>query len=253
MIEREDVGTDGRIAVLRLAHGPVSAMDLELCQAVTEQLRGLVADPARAVVLTGTGSSFSAGVDLRRILDGGPDYVQRFFPALAEMFQVAFELTKPVVAAVNGHAIAGGCVLAATADVTLMADGKGRIGLPEIKVGVPFPRIALEVVRYTVGEVAYRRMILGAATHTPADAHAMGLVDQVVDPAELTARAIEVAQGLADKVPADTFAATKTQLRRECLERTARYADEDATGIALWSRRATDGWMARYLESVTRK
>ncbi|NMI00868.1 enoyl-CoA hydratase/isomerase family protein [Pseudonocardia acidicola] len=253
MIEREDVGTDGEIAVLRLAHGPVNAMDVELCQAITEQFRKLVADPARAVVITGSGSSFSAGVDLRRYLDGGPDYVQRFLPALAESFTAAFELAKPVVAAVNGHAIAGGCVLAATADVTLMADGKGRIGVPEIKVGVPFPRIALEVMRYTVGEVAYRRLILGAQTYSPADARAIGLVDHVVGPDELLAQAIETARGLAADVPADTFGATKTQLRREALERTARYADDDDAALLLWSRRATDGWTAQYLESVTRK
>jgi enoyl-CoA hydratase len=248
VIERAD---DGDIAVLRLAHGPVAAMDVELCRAISEQFRGLVTDPARAVVVTGTGLTFSAGVDLRRYLDEGPPYVERFLPALSDAFRAAFELPKPVVSAVNGHAIAGGCVLAACADTTLMADGDGRIGVPEVKVGVPFPRVALEVVRYAVGDVAARRLIVGARTYRPAEAQAIGLVDEVVPPDELLSRAVAAARALATDVPPDTFAATKGQLRRESCERMARYADEDEPTTRLWSRRATDGWTARYLKSVT--
>jgi len=250
VIERDD---DGEVAVLRLAHGPVNAMDLELCQAVADRLRALHADPARAVVLTGAGRSFSAGVDLRRYLAEGPPYVERFLPALADMFRAAFELPKPVVAAVNGHAIAGGCVLAACADRTLMADGTGRIGVPELRVGVPFPRVAVEILRHTVGEVAARRLIVDAGTHTPADARALGLVDELLPSEELLARAIAVARELATEIPPDTFTATKTQLRRGALERADRYADEDALAVALWSRRAADGWTQRYLDAVTRR
>jgi enoyl-CoA hydratase len=89
VIERED---DGEVAILRMAHGPVNAMDLELCEAASRQLRGLAADPAQAVVLTGAGRAFSAGVDLRRYLEEGPSYVERFLPALAELFSAAFDL-----------------------------------------------------------------------------------------------------------------------------------------------------------------
>ena len=250
MIERDD---DGEVAILRLAHGPVNAMDLELCEAAARQLRGLNADPARAVVLTGAGRAFSAGVDLRRYLEQGPAYVERFLPALAELFSAAFELAKPVVAAVNGHAIAGGCVLAACADVTFMAEGNGRIGVPELKVGVPFPRVALEVLRHAVGDVAARRLVLGADTHTAAAAQAIGLVDEVVPAGELLARAVAAARALAADIPADSFAITKAQLRRDARERIQRGADEQEPVTQLWNRRATDGWTASYLKSVTGK
>ena len=110
MIETADY--DG-IAVLTLDNGPVNALDLELLSAVPGSLAA-VAD-ARAVVLTGSGRSFSAGVDLKQIIDGGLPYVEKFLPALSLAMLTVFEHPKPVVAAVNGHALAGGCVLAAAA------------------------------------------------------------------------------------------------------------------------------------------
>lgn len=248
MIERVD---DGDVAVLRMAHGPVSAMDVELCEGVAEALRGLADERVRAVVLTGTGRSFSAGVDLRRFLADGAPYAARLMAALDEVFLAAFELRIPMVSAVNGHAIAGGCVLAATADVTLMAEGKGRIGLPEVRVGVPFPRSALEVVRHVVGDVVLRRMVLGGKTYLPDEAAAIGLVDEVVPADELLKAAVARARALADEIPADTFAITKTQLRRGALDRMARFADEAGEVEALWALRATDGWTAAYLEAAT--
>src|SRR5690606_15976287 len=142
VLERDDVDVEGvPVAVLRMAHGPVNAMDLELCQALSERFSDLADDPARAVVVTGSDRAFSAGVDLKRATAGGDAYIDEFLPALADAFRAAFELPKPLVAAVNGHAIAGGCVLAACADVVLMAEGTARIGVPELRVGVPFPRI----------------------------------------------------------------------------------------------------------------
>jgi enoyl-CoA hydratase len=248
VIERED---DDGVAVLRLAHGPVNAMDLELCQALADAFRGLVADPARAVVLTGTGRSFSAGVDLRRLLDGGPEHARQFLPALVDALRTPFELGKPVVAAVNGHAVAGGAILAAAADHVLMADGGGRIGVPEIVVGVPFPRAAIEVLRHRVGDVAARRLVLGAATHPPAAAVDFGLVDQVVPADELLTTAVAEARRLAAAVPPDTFALTKAQLRREHVTRMDRWTDEAEPGATLWGGRLTDGWTADYLARAT--
>jgi enoyl-CoA hydratase len=100
--------------------------------------------------LTGTGSIFSAGVDLFRITRDGPDYVRTVVPLLSRVLCKLFAFRMPVVAALNGHAIAGGCVIALAADVRLMAERAGKIGVPELLVGVPFPAAALEVVRFAV-------------------------------------------------------------------------------------------------------
>jgi enoyl-CoA hydratase len=252
MLEREDVDVEGvPVAVLRMAHGPVNAMDLELCRALAERFRGLAADPARAVVVTGSDRAFSAGVDLKRCTAEGEPYVTRFLPALADAFRTAFELSKPLVAAVNGHAIAGGCVLAACADVALMAEGVARIGVPEIRVGVPFPRIALEVLGAAVGERGARELVMGAQTYPPDRAAQLGLVHEVVPAAELESRALAAAAEMARDIPPDTFAITKRQLRRAPLERSDRYADEDDPVAKLWARHIADGWVGRYLASVT--
>jgi enoyl-CoA hydratase len=141
MIERTD--SDG-IVTLRLAHGKVSAMDLELCEELRRQLDA--SRHARALILTGTGSSFSAGVDLFRLIDGGAAYLERFWPALSGVLDTLFVFPRPVVAAVNGHAIAGGCFLAASCDYRLMSGGK--IGVPELLVGVPFPTVIMEILKF---------------------------------------------------------------------------------------------------------
>lgn len=249
VIERENVGGT---AVIRLAHGPVSALDLELCEAITATFTALADDPAEAVVLTGTGRAFSAGVDLRRITDDGAEYIDRFLPALSAAFRAAFTLAKPVVAAVNGHAIAGGCVLAACADAVLMAEGGGRIGVPELKVGVPFPQVPMQVLIHAVGPVVARRLVMGAQTHEPAAAQGFGLVDEVVAPDALLDRALAVASTTVAEIPADTFAATKVQSRRAALAVMDRGEGDDLTA-EIWHRRAADGWIADYLKSVTGK
>jgi enoyl-CoA hydratase len=141
-----EVTEQGGLAVLRLAHGKVNAMSMEFCEAVTARFAEI--PPARAVVMTATGRTFSAGVDLVRLLEGGAPYIREFLPALSTMFATVFSHPAPVVAAINGHAIAGGCVLACAADKRLMARDGGHIGVTELLVGVPFPPVAMEIMRW---------------------------------------------------------------------------------------------------------
>src|SRR6185436_16842406 len=138
----------------------------------------------RAAVMVGQGSIFSAGVDLVRILEGRHDYVAVFMPALAKAFEAAFSCPKPVVAAINGHAIAGGCVLACAADRRLMALGEGRIGVPELVVGVPFPTIAVEIMRQAT-PAHVDALIMTGANLTPDEAQVRGVVHAVVEPERL--------------------------------------------------------------------
>lgn len=248
MIERAD--RDG-VAVVRLAHPPVNALDLELVTAIADVFEELDAGGPPAVVLTGSGRSFSAGVDLWRVVAGGPDYVREYLPQLCRAFEAIFNVGKPVVAAVNGHAIAGGCILTCACDRRLMVDGPGRIGVPELQVGVPFPTSALEVLEFAVGPRQARETLLSGLRCTPAQALARGLVDRLTRADELVDLAVATARELVAAVPADTFRLTKKQLRQSTTERiAARRPVLDPQVTQVWCARATDGWIRDYMAEL---
>src|SRR6516225_889809 len=157
------------VLTLRLAHGKASALDVELLDALLHELDG-VGEDVCALILTGTGSIFSAGVDLFRLTREGADYARRFLPLLSRFVRTLFTFPRPVVAAVNGHAIAGGCVIVLACDVRLMAEGAGRIGVPELLVGVPFPAAPLEVVRFAVPQNKVQSLLYTGRTLPPQEA-----------------------------------------------------------------------------------
>ena len=187
-----DISEKGEIAVLTLRHGKANAMDVEFCEAIAAAFDELKKSKVKAVVLAGEGKIFSAGVDLVRALDGGAEYFHKFLPALSRAYVTIFFFPRPVVAAINGHAIAGGCILACCADRRLMAKGGGRIGIPELLVGVPFPTIALEIMRFTLAARFIQDVFLTGATYLPEDAQIRGLADEIVEPNDLMPRAIAV-------------------------------------------------------------
>ena len=243
MLTTEDRGD---VTVVRIEHGRVGAMDAELLDALTDAVRAC----DRALVLTGTGSAFSAGVDLRRILDGGRPYTEKFLTALSRMFRAVFDHPRPTVAAVNGHAIAGGCVLALACDVRLMSGG--RIGLSELAVGVPFPTSALEIVRHALGTNA-GRAVLRAETVGPEQALALGMVHEVVPADALLPRALELAAELATRAP-EAYRLAKTQLHRPADEAiAATTAEDDAAVLAGWTSEDTRRRIETALDALTRR
>ncbi|MGZ7079103.1 MAG: enoyl-CoA hydratase/isomerase family protein [Thermoanaerobaculia bacterium] len=249
MFERET--TDG-ILTIRLAHKKANALDLELCDAVRGAIEDAAADDAVcAIVLTGTGSIFSAGVDLPRMLDGGADYVQPFVESLDAVLRALFLFPKPAIAAVNGHAIAGGAILAFACDYRLMIGG--RIGVPELLVGVPFPPLALEIVRFAIPRQHIQSMLYLGRTIEVAEAHAMRIVDEVVSGEALSARAQSMAAQIAAVAP-EAFRITKRQLREPFLRDAARVAAASADEIdAIWAAPATHERIRAYLAKTIGK
>jgi enoyl-CoA hydratase len=246
--------THGAVTVLTLEHGKANALDTELCRGLAAALDELVREGVPAVVLTGRGSIFSAGVDLFRVVDGGAAYVADFLPALSELFLALVELPRPLVAAVNGHAIAGGCLVACACDRRLMAAGRGRVGVPELRVGVPFPTLALEILRTATGTAGARELATRGHTVGPEEAEQLGLVDRVTPAETLLDEACAEAERLA-ALPADAFALTKRQLWTPALDAYHRHgAGRDAEVVEQWSREASRQAIRRYLdETVGRK
>ena len=235
------------VTVLRIEHGRVGAMDAELLDALTDA----VTASDRALVLTGTGSAFSAGVDLRRILDGGRPYTEEFLTALSRMFRAVFDHPRPTVAAVNGHAIAGGCVLALACDVRLMSGG--RIGLAELAVGVPFPTSALEIVRHALGPDAGRAVLARGDRRPRAGAGPRHGRRGGRAPTSSCPRALALATELAARSP-EAYRLAKTQLHRpanEAIEATT--AEDDAAVLAGWTSEDTRRRIEAALEALTRR
>jgi enoyl-CoA hydratase len=231
----ESAHRDG-IAVLTMRHGKANALDTEFCNALADRLAALRTADVKAVVLTGTGKIFSAGVDLKRLSQGGALYVRDFLPSLHRLYETIFFHPKPVVAALNGHAIAGGCILAACADRRVMARDAGRIGVTELLVGVPFPALAFEILRFTVPARVLPEVTYSGATYATDAALDRGWVDDVAEPAELIEDALAVAQELAEISPA-AFAQTKAQMR-------APVAERFAISGAVTDKAVTDIWCA---------
>ena len=210
-----EIGNRGAVTILRMNHGKVNAMDIEFCRGLQEQLDALAGDDCRAVVLTSASKVFSAGVDLIRLLREEPDYINPFLTALENCFQALFEFPKPIVAAVNGAAVAGGCVMAAACDYRLIAK-QAKIGVPELRVGVPFPPIALEIIRFVAAPQTFQAMVNIGATYRNEEAVAAGLADSICEPEEIMESAVEDANQLLT-IPADVFRITKNHVRMPAL------------------------------------
>lgn len=245
-----EVEFDQPVATLRLAHGKVNALDLELLQALSAGLDQVSSSDSRALVLTGAGRSFSAGVDLQRLTREDTAYLERFMVALDQALEKLYTFPLPVVAAVNGHAIAGGCILVQACDRRLMGAGEARIGMPELRVGVPFPALPFEIMRSAMAPNVSHWLMTSGQTLTPDIALQYGLLDEVVEPAHLMSHARHIAFHLSETPPA-TFLLTKKMLRGAALERArtlnAAHGDEIRK---IWAAPETITFIREYLEKT---
>jgi enoyl-CoA hydratase len=247
MIHRED---RNGVAVIRIDHGKANTLDAELLQAIARELEAVEHDrQLRALVLTGSNEMFSAGVDLFRFLDGGDAYLDTFFHTMVECFRRLFQFARPVVAAVNGHAIAGGCVLAAAADYRVMGRPGGTIGVPALKVAIPFPTAAIEILRFATSTRHLQQLVYLGRSYAPEEAREVGLVDELVEHDTLRERALEVAEQLGS-MPEARFGITKRQLRTPSIDRIERSASTiDPEVLAGWKAPETHAALRAYVES----
>ncbi len=243
----EQAEEDG-IGVWRLNHGKVNALDLELCQKLGDAFSSANTYELRGIVLTGTGRTFCAGVDLFRVVRGGPEYVKLFLPALNRALEQVFTCQIPVIVAVNGHAIAGGCILACAADVKVAASGNGKIGIPELKVGVPFPAIALEIMR-SAAPAYLSKLLTESGTHGMNEARMLGLVDKVVEPSALMDEALTQAKRLSS-IPKTSFRLTKKVLRAPAIQNLRHAASIDRELVSAWSNPAVLNSIKDYVEKT---
>lgn len=241
------------VGILKMVRGKGNSLNIEFTQALTAALDEAEASEASAIVLTGAGKVFSAGVDLTALTSGGTEAIDTFLHELTTFLRRMATFPKPIVAAANGHAIAGGCVAVLACDYRIMARGPSRIGVTELLVGVPFPTWAFEIVRFGIPSAHLADLCYTGRTVEPDEALRLGLIDEVADPEALIERACKVAAKLGS-VPAEAFAVTKQQLRRPMLEAAQQRAPLDDPGIMkIWSKDSTQARIQEFVAQTVKR
>ena len=205
------------VHVIRLRNESANAIDETLVDMLIRELRAAVDGEKKSVVLTGHGGSFSAGLNLKTLpasREGMEAFVDRFEAMNLELLT----LPVPVVAAVNGHAIAGGCVLACSTDLRLGAEGSHKLGVSEVTLGIEFPATAFEIMRDALAPAWVPEVLLGGKLLAPEQAKAAGILHDVVPADRLLDQAVARARELGSK-PRRAFHHSKLALRAPMLER----------------------------------
>jgi len=237
--------TQQGVFILTLARGKVNALNEEMVDHLWERFQTLRDDrECRAVVFTGQGSFFSFGLDVPELYDYPPEAFSRFLTKFTGLYATLFEFPKPVVAAINGHAIAGGCMLATACDYRVMATGKAKISLNEVTFGSSLFAGSIEMLKYVAGQRNAETIALSGRMYSGEEARALGLVDELADGETLAARALAVAREMAGRAAA--YAAIKTILRGPVAER-IRQLEADSI------RRFVDIWYSPSTREQTKK
>jgi len=233
------IETRGEVVVLTLDRPKANAFTAEL----VADLAGALGDgrESGAVVLASSSKIFSAGWDLAFLAGLDRPAFEIFVDAYNDLVRRLFAFPRPVVAALSGHAIAGGLIVAAAADERLAAEGGGELGLSEVLLGVPVPACLLEVFRHAIGPRAMERLASTGENLAMERALAVGLVDRIVPADTLLAESVERARFLAGR-PGAIYAANKLRSRAAAMAR----FDQARPGDAF-----VDFWFAP--ESETRR
>jgi len=210
-----ETATDAQVRTLRLNRPDKrNALNADLVTALKDALTAAeAAEEVRVVVLTGNGSAFSAGADLaslKSLRTASPLENEQDSRHLAELFRQIYQHPKPIIAQVNGHAIGGGCGLAAVCDFSFVAND-ARLGFSEVRIGF-VPAIVMVFVRRKLGEAAARDLLLRGRLVTAAQASEVGLVSRAVDGQRLAAEVQELARELATETSGSAVALTKRMM-----------------------------------------
>ena len=202
------------IATVALSRGKVNAINNTVVVELRRCLEKLAKDPnLKAVILTGRGYFFSFGFDVTEFLSFSKAAFTRYLTAFTDLYTYLFTYPKPVVAALNGHTIAGGCMLAMACDYRLMVTGKAKISLNEITFGVSVFAGCTEMLRFLIGSARATEVLYSGGMYSAGEALDLGLVQAVSNGEQLINRARRIAADLAAK-PAPAFASIKSLLRK---------------------------------------
>jgi Delta3-Delta2-enoyl-CoA isomerase len=234
------VSIDDGIAEATLKRGKVNALNEPAVEEIADCLRSLAADPdVRAVTLTGDGSFFSFGFDIPEFLGYSRESYKKFLHRFTGLYSYLFTYPKPVVAALNGHAIAGGCMLALACDYRIMVSGKAKISLNEISFGSSVFAGSVAMLNFLVGGKNAQRILYDAAMYPAETAAQLWMIDEVSSTESLMKNARELGQRLAGK-DAAAFRSIKNLLRAPVAEEMARNEERSVQEfVSIWYSEST--------------
>jgi Delta3-Delta2-enoyl-CoA isomerase len=226
------------IATVTISRGKVNAINRQVVAELSERFAELEADAAvKAIVLTGAGKFFSFGFDVPEVVDWPKSEFADFVRDFTRLYAAIFTCAKPVVAAINGHAVAGGCMLAIACDRRIMTTGSARIGLNELGFGSSVFAGSVEMLRFLTGSHNATEILTSAKLYSAEEARDLGLVEEAVS--DLAGRVNAVATELASK-SGPAFADMKRLLRSEVAATMRRVEPESiARFVEIWYSDAT--------------
>lgn len=206
---------DGDVAVIRFDEGKGNSLSYDTMNALTRVLDEVESSSSRAVVLTGAGRVFSAGLDLKACSRYDRASMVRYVDAFESCFERIFTFAKPLVGALNGHAIAGGAVIALACDARVMSPSS-TLCLNEVAIGIPLPSFAFEIGRCSIPPQHHVDGILASRSYSAADALAAGIARAVDE--DCVAAALKIAREWS-ALGSDAACTVKSMLRADFVRR----------------------------------
>jgi enoyl-CoA hydratase/carnithine racemase len=234
----------GEVHELRLNRPPVNALSPDLLTFLADEVHRSSEQGARAVVLSGREGMFSAGLDVPLLVELGEKELIRALEAFFNAIEALVASPVPVAAAITGHSPAGGAVLALCCDRRVMAEGDFTIGLNEVRIGIPVPRVVADLAIHAVGSRVAEELCVSGRLMNPHEALEVGFVDEVVPANDVVMAARRWCEALIE-APAEALAGTRSAMRHDLVETVRSRRKED-------HRRFVERWFQPPLQKAMR-
>ncbi len=249
-----EVTVKDHLAIITLNRGKANSLNREMVTELSDMLTNIENDSTiGGVMITGREHFFSAGLDLIELYDYNEEEAKSFWHLFLNFTAKITAFKKPMVAAINGHSPAGGCVIALACDARVMAEGKYIIGLNEVPVGIIIPNCIFNLYSFWLGKANATRSLLEGKLFNPEEALAIGLVDELVKSESiLTAAERRVRKYMAFEKT--TWSQSKVNIRRELIEITSADQRADlAVMLKQWWAPSTRAILKTVIDSVKKR
>jgi len=214
-----NVEIDQGIATVVLSRGKVNALNADVVNELRNTFNALETEQdVKGIILTGYGEFFSFGFDIPEFLSFSKEEFTKYLIDFTDLYTYLFLYPKTIIAALNGHTIAGGCMLSLACDKRIMVGGKYKISLNEISFGSSVFAGSTEMLRFWIGSANATQLLYSGAMYTATEAMGLGLIDVVTTQQDLMAQAGKIASDIATKhLPA--FSSIKKLLRQNVAQK----------------------------------